>query len=87
MKTQEVTTTDFGYTERKELINLFTAWNEQGLPDFYNDEITPMMNRNSGSVFLTNADYQTAMMTGQQACQLNDEGCNECQPADDESEV
>lgn len=56
---------DFGSSERKELVNLLTAWREQGLPkDFYQDEVIPMMNRNSGYVFLTNSEYQTAMMNG-----------------------
>ncbi len=66
---REITTTDladFGYSERKELIKLFTAWHEQGLPeDFHNDEVRPMMNRNSGNVFLTNSEYQVAMMNGE----------------------
>ena len=67
MTTQEVTTTniaDFGYTERKELIALLQAWHEQGLPDdFSEDEVHPMFNRNSGHVFLTNSEYQVAMLT------------------------
>lgn len=105
MKTQEITTTDlaqFGSRERWMLVELLTAWDKQGLPqEFYDDEVRPMMNRNSGEVFLTNADYQTCMMNGNKLemwhncpncghegfaedCQLNDEGCNECQ---DESEV
>ena len=63
-----ITTTDlteFGSRERKELVKLLLAWNDQGLPeDFYNDEVTPMMNKMSGNVFLTNSDYQVAMMNG-----------------------
>lgn len=56
---------DFGYSERKETIKLLNAWNEQGLPDdFYDDEVRVMFNRNSGNVFLTNSDYQVAMMNG-----------------------
>jgi hypothetical protein len=44
---------------------LLTARNKQGLPDdFYNNEVTPMMNMISGNVFLTNSDYQVAMMNG-----------------------
>lgn len=65
----EITTTDladFGYSERKELARLLEAWNTQGLPeDFSGDEVRPMMNRNSGNVFLTNADYQCAMLNGE----------------------
>lgn len=68
MKTQEITTTslaDFGFHEREELIQLLRAWHEQGLPEeFYNEEVIPMFNRNSGNVFLTNSEYQAAMMNG-----------------------
>jgi hypothetical protein len=63
---RETTTTDiakFGYTERVKLVELLTAWNDNGLPeDFYNDEVVPMMNFNSGHVFLTNSEYQVAMI-------------------------
>ena len=68
MKRQDVTTSnlaDFGSRERKMLVELLLAWENQGLPDgFYQDEVTPMMNRNSGCLFLTNSDYQVAMMNG-----------------------
>lgn len=105
MKTKEITTTDladFGYSERQEMITLLQAWHNQGLPtDFYEDEVRVMMNRNSGCVFLTNGDYQTAMMNGNKLemwyhcgncghegfaedCQLNDDGCNECNEVEDE---
>lgn len=64
----EITTTniaDFGYSERRQLIALLQAWNEQGLPDdFYLEEVQPMMNKKSGNVFLTNSEYQVAMMNG-----------------------
>ena len=56
---------DFGSRERAELVEILLAWREQGLPDdFDNTDVTAMMNKNSGNVFLTNADYQTAMMNG-----------------------
>jgi uncharacterized protein YqgQ len=62
----EITTTDlskFGHREREMAEELLRAWREQGLPkDFYDDEVTVMMNTFSGNVFLTNADYQVAMM-------------------------
>ena len=62
----EITTTnlaDFGSRERFMLIQLLQAWQNQGLPDdFYNDEVVPMMNRQSGNVFLTNSEYQVAMI-------------------------
>lgn len=68
MKTQEITTTnlaDFGSRERNMLIELLQAWRDQGLPDdFYEEDVVAMMNRNSGCVFLTNSDYQVAMMNG-----------------------
>lgn len=54
---------DFGARERHELIKLLTAWESSGLPDdFYDDGVIPAFNRNSGSVFLTNSDYQVAMV-------------------------
>jgi len=68
MKHKEITTTnlsDFGSRERELLIELLTAWQKQGLPnDFYSEGVIPMFNRNSGYVFLTNSEYQTAMMNG-----------------------
>ena len=54
---------DFGYRELTMLEELLKAMREQGLPkDFYDNEVHPMMNQSSGNVFLTNADYQVAMM-------------------------
>ena len=61
-----MTTTDLtkiGYRERKMAAKLLIAWNKGELPeDFYEEEVTIMMNQNSGNVFLTNADSQVAMM-------------------------
>lgn len=66
MKT--ITTTDFskfGYRERKLAEQLLHNWNEQGLPEeFLDEEVTIMMNTHSGNVFLTNADFQVAVMNG-----------------------
>ena len=63
---KEITTTDFskfGCREREMAEELLKAWREQGLPDdFENDSVVVMMNFYSGNVFLTNADYQVAMM-------------------------
>ena len=63
-----MTTTDlaqFGSNGRLELIKLLTAWEEQALPlGFYADEVIPMMNINSGYVFLTNSDFQCAVLNG-----------------------
>lgn len=65
---REVTTTDFskfGHRERKLAQILLTQWNENGLPeDFLNDEVTIMFNFQSGNVFLTNSEFQVAMMNG-----------------------
>lgn len=65
---RETTTTDFskfGIRERNISEELLRAWREQGLPDdFNNDEVTIMLNLLSGYVFLTNSDYQVAMMNG-----------------------
>ena len=56
---------DFGYRELSILEELLKAMREQGLPgDFYNEEVHPMMNQSSGNVFLTNSDYQVAMLNG-----------------------
>ena len=56
---------DFMSSERHEMARILNAWNNQGLPeDFCNDEVKFMFNRNSGNVFLTNSDYQVAMMNG-----------------------
>jgi hypothetical protein len=68
MKTENVVThnlSEFGSRERKMTEELLKAWREQGLPDdFYDDETVVAMNKNSGNVFLTNSDYQVAMMNG-----------------------
>lgn len=64
----EITTTDlsrFGYRERKMTRELLQAWEDQGLPeDFGDEEVTVMFNFYSGNVFLTNSEYQTAMLNG-----------------------
>ena len=63
----EITTTnlaEFGARERIKARKLLEAWENQGLPkDFNDDAVTIMMNKNSGNVFLTNSDYQVAMLT------------------------
>ncbi len=53
---------DFDAEGRYELIKLLKAWQSSGLPDdFYDNEVVPMLNRNSGYVFLTNSEYQVCM--------------------------
>ena len=64
----ESTTTDlsrFGYREKQMAADLLNAMCNEGLPeDFEDDEVNVMMNMNSGNVFLTNSEYQVAMMNG-----------------------
>ena len=56
---------DFGWRERKLAADLLVASCEQGFPDdFEDDEVVIMMNQNSGNVFFTNAEFQVAMMNG-----------------------
>ena len=53
----------FGARERAILVELLEAWSRDGLPsDFYEENVHPMFNMESGYVFLTNDDYQTALM-------------------------
>ena len=55
----------FGARERAILVELLQAWERGGLPlDFDNDEVVPMFNRSSGYVFLTNANYEVALVQG-----------------------
>jgi len=55
----------FGWRERRMAAELLTASCDNGFPDdFAYDEVTIAMNMGSGYVFLTNADYQVAMMNG-----------------------
>jgi len=65
----EVTTTDlseFGYRELAMANDLLTAMLKNGLPEnFEDDKVTIMFNRNSGNVFLTNSEFQVAMMNGE----------------------
>ena len=56
---------DFGARELYMVEQLLKAMREQGLPeDFYDNEVVPMFNRYSGNVFLTNSEYQVAMLNG-----------------------
>ena len=56
---------DFGYRERALLLDILKAWQETGLPgDFEHKEVRPVMNKSSGFVFLTNSEFQVAMMNG-----------------------
>jgi len=63
--------TKFGFRELKMLELLLTAMREQGLPEgFERQEVTPMFNQKSGCVFLTNSEYQAAMLTGDNKLEL-----------------
>lgn len=66
METQNPVTenlADFGARERLELKEILEAWEKHGLPDdFIEEGVRPMMNKNSGYVFLTNSEYQTCML-------------------------
>lgn len=56
---------EFGHRELIQLRDLLDAMINHGLPsDFYDDEVRPMFNKYSGNVFLTNSDYQVAMLGG-----------------------
>lgn len=63
---KEITSTDlstFSLYERKKARDLLNAWIEKGLPDgFYRTGTTIMKNDKSGCVFLTNEDFQAAMI-------------------------
>jgi hypothetical protein len=62
----EIVTTnlaEFGNREKRLAGELLTAMAEQGLPvDFNDDQVTVAFNYQSGFVFLTNSDYQSAML-------------------------
>ena len=56
----------FGYRERKLAEELLREWRKQGLPDdFEDEEVSLSFNINSGYVFFSNAEYQVAMMNGE----------------------
>ena len=54
---------DFGYREMEIAKDLLNAVLEEGLPETFNNEgLTTMFNTTSGYVFLTNDDFQVAML-------------------------
>lgn len=56
---------DFGFRELDMAGDLLKAISSQGLPvEFDADGVHVMMNQNSGNVFLTNAEFQVAMLNG-----------------------
>tara|TARA_R110000851_G_scaffold311356_1_gene471503 strand:- start:374 stop:742 length:369 start_codon:yes stop_codon:yes gene_type:complete len=53
----------FGALERSKLADILQAWEKWGLPDDFNDtEVVALFNRDSGSVFLSNEDYDTLVL-------------------------
>ena len=65
---EEIVTTDltkFGFRELEMMEELSKAWRTQGLPvDFWDEGVHIAFNTHSGYVFLTNSDFQAAMMNG-----------------------
>lgn len=55
---------DFGFREMKMAAELMTAY-AKSPPEWLGDGVKIAMNRNSGCVFLTDEDYNTAMMNGE----------------------
>ncbi|QBQ74439.1 serine/threonine kinase [Burkholderia phage BcepSauron] len=54
---------NMGRRERDELIAILQAWNDGGLPeDFSTEAVQAAFNTHSGLVFLTNADFQAAIL-------------------------
>ncbi|OOQ62189.1 hypothetical protein [Mucilaginibacter pedocola] len=57
---------DFGDREIAMLYDTLAAWEQQGLPNgFENSGVKPAMNLSSGYVFLVNDEYQVAMLNNQ----------------------
>ncbi len=53
----------FGYVQLEEARDILSAWLSDGLPeDFYEDEITMNFNPRSGAVFLSNSNYDAALI-------------------------
>ena len=74
-------TTDISKMDLSEVTEMLTAYqNETTTPAFkamwYDDETIPTLNQESGYTFLTNSDYQVAMMNeGKLSMFIN---CREC---------
>ncbi len=77
--TEERTTTtdlsDFGFRELRLAAELLTAYC-RSLPEFLTDGVQVMMNRHSGYVFLTDEDFNVAMMNGDRLEQFY--SCPDC---------
>ena len=66
---------DFGFRELKMAAELLTAYCNQP-PEFLTDGVHLMMNTQSGCVFLTDEDFNVAMMNGGTLEQFH--SCPEC---------
>jgi hypothetical protein len=54
-----------GARERRMVLEILKAWEAGGLPsDFHDSGVKIAFNSNSGNVFLTNEDFQVAMVEG-----------------------
>lgn len=54
-----------GARERRMVLEILKAWESGGLPDDFNEDgVKIAFNSNSGNVFLTNEDFQVAMVDG-----------------------
>ncbi len=67
--------TDFGFRELRMAAELLTAYCEQP-PEFLISGVHLMMNAHSGCVFLTDEDFDVAMMNGGRLQQWH--SCPEC---------
>lgn len=55
----------FGYRKVEKASKLLNAYIEQGVPKyFYDNKVKVMFNSMSGCVFLSNSEYQTLMLDG-----------------------
>jgi len=69
----------FGQIELQEAINILQALKDNGIPDDFNPvEVQLMFNQNSGFVFLTNNNYETAMVDSSTNTLHTFWQCNDC---------
>lgn len=60
----------FGYMELDQAKEILNALQEHGSPDFMTDGLQIMFNQNSGSVFLTDEDFNVAVLSGDELVQF-----------------
>ena len=66
----------FGYRELKRASELLSVYCDEGKPEFLVDNVRVFMNTNSGNVFLSDDDFNIAMMNGNKLEQWF--SCPEC---------